>query len=137
MTTPLRNAVFDAIGGALLDDRREKTLACRVLMRLCVIDGALYPNERAVLDATMARHGLGSDEQRRIGAEMAALLGQPADPDAVADAQVPVETLVASLPKPALAELWIHLEHGAWADGVLVPAESWLLDLVRRHLQHD
>lgn len=134
MTTPLRNAVFDAIGGALLEDRREKTLACRVLMRLCVVDGALHPNERAVLDATMARHGLGSDEQRRIGAEMAALLGQSADPEAIAAAQVPVESLVASLPAAALAELWTHLEHGAWADGVLVPAESALLDLVRRHL---
>ena len=134
MTSQLRNAVFDALGDVLLEDRREKILATRVLMRLCVVDGELHPAEQAVLEATMARHGLASDEQLRIRAEMSALLGQSAGPEATADARTPIEELVAALPGPALAELWTHLEHGAWADGKIVPAESWFLDLVRRHL---
>lgn len=138
MNTLLRNAVFDAIGGVLLEDRREKTVACRLLMRLCVSDGQLHPAEQAVLDATMTRYGLGPHERSRIGAEMAALLGGGAhattDPQAAADAAVGLDALIGQLPPVALRELWAHLEHGAWADGEVVAAEAWFLDVVRRHL---
>ncbi len=134
----LQRAVFDVIRGALEDDRREKTLASRLLMRMCVIDGALHPAEHAVLDSTMARHGLDGEARRRIGAEMATLLGHAPDPalaaQAAADAACDVDSLVAQLPASALGELAAHLEHGAWADGEIVPAERWLLERVQQHL---
>ncbi len=137
MVTAQQRAVFDALGGALSDDREEKTLSCRILMRLCVIDGELHPNEQMVLEATMIRHGLDAGARGRIAAEMAVLLHNPgatSDPDATAAAATPVLGLISRLSAAALTELLVHLEHGAWADGRIVPAEAWLLNTVRCHL---
>lgn len=132
--TDLRRAVFDALGDALLEDRREKILACRLLARICCIDGELHPAERIVLESTMARHGLRGDERERIEAEMRVLLGQVGDTTATADAGADTDALIAALTSAALQELLVHLEHGAWADGRLVPAESAFLDRVRARL---
>jgi len=132
--TGLRRAVFEALDDVLLEDRREKMLACRLLARICVVDGELHPAERVVLDSTMARHGLGGDERERIEAEMRVLLGENGDAIAVTDAAADTESLIVALDPAALAELLVHLEHGAWADGRLVPAESDFLDRVRARL---
>lgn len=132
--TDLRRAVFEALDDVLLEDRREKMLACRLLARICVVDGELHPAERVVLDSTMARHGLRGDERERIEAEMRVLLGAHGDAVAVADAAADTDGLIGELTPAALTELLVHLEHGAWADGQLVPAESAFLDRVRARL---
>lgn len=133
------HALFDALGAVLAEDRVEKTLACRILMRLCIIDDELHPAEEAFLDATMSRYGLGSDERQAIARERMVLSGAaPSDPtEDLATARLaaaePLEALLTALPTAARAELWTHLQHGAWADGKLVPAESSFLDAVQRH----
>lgn len=139
MTSASRHALFDALGAVLAEDRAEKTLACRILMRLCIVDAELHPAEQAFLDATMGRYGLGSDERIAIAFERMVLLGTaPAEPvDEITRARQraaePLAQLLDALPRAARAELWTHLEHGAWADGKLVPAESELLAVVQRH----
>jgi hypothetical protein len=133
--TDLQRAVFDALGDALQEDRHEKILLCRLLARLCVIDGELHPAERVVLDATMVRYALRGDERQRIDAEMRVLLGEAGDAPAIADAAADVDALIGTLAAAALRELLVHLEHGAWADGKLVPAETAFMDRVRARLQ--
>lgn len=133
------HALFEALGAVLAEDRAEKVLACRILMRLCIADDELHPAEVAFLDATMSRYGLGSDERQTIALERLVLCNiAPADPAtdlsaARIAAAAPLEHLLDALPKAARAELWTHLEHGAWADGKLVPAETRFLEVVARH----
>lgn len=139
MSSDSRFALLDALGAVLAEDRAEKLLACRVLMRLCIADAELHPLEDAFLDATMARYGLGGDERSAIACERMVLLGTaPPDPgEALACARQraaePLAQLLDALPAAARSDLWIHLQHGAWADGKLVPAESAFLEVVARH----
>ncbi len=129
--TALRLSVFSAIEGALRDDREEKVLCCRILLRLLVSDGVLDDRERALLDATMTRHGLDASAQARIWAEL-----DPAttDPALVAARAEPLEHLLDRLPPSALQELLQYLEWGAWADGQLVAPEVAILQAVRARL---
>ncbi|MBX7080731.1 MAG: hypothetical protein K1X88_16155 [Nannocystaceae bacterium] len=129
-------AVFDALASVLHEDRQEKFLAARVLMRLLVSDGALHPSERTMLDTTMDRFGLDLGRRAAIWAESIVLL-QPdsvADPQVAAAAAQPLEQLVAALPRAAAQELLAHLHHGAWADGVVVQAEQAVIAAVERRL---
>jgi Tellurite resistance protein TerB len=129
--TALRVSVFSAIDGALRDDREEKLLCCRILVRLLVADGALDPREHALLTATMQRHGLDEEGRTRVWAEI-----DPAQVGAAVDAAraEPLERLLDRLPPTALTELLQYLEWGAWADGQLVPAETAILEVVRARL---
>ncbi|MBC8070894.1 MAG: TerB family tellurite resistance protein [Deltaproteobacteria bacterium] len=128
-TTALRMSVFSAIDGALRDDREEKVLCCRILMRLLVADGTLDPRERTLLEATMERHGLDGEHRARIWAEL-----DPSAELATAARAEPLDTLLDRLPATALAELEQYLEWGAWADGQVVPAEQAILETVRARL---
>jgi tellurite resistance protein TerB len=128
-TTALRMSVFSAIDGALRDDREEKVLCCRILMRLLIADGSLDPRERTLLETTMERHGLDGEHRARIWAEL-----DPAA-DTVAGARAEsLDALLDRLPVTALAELEQYLEWGAWADGQVVQAEQAILDTVRARL---
>jgi len=132
-TTALRICVFDAIDSALRDDRSEKVLCCRILLRMLVADGSLDPREQALLEATMQRHGLDGATRARVWAE----LGDPAaltDPTLVAARAEPLDTLLDRLPHEALRELLQYLEWGAWADGQLVAAEVAILQTVQARL---
>ncbi|MFO0632855.1 MAG: hypothetical protein U0168_08400 [Nannocystaceae bacterium] len=116
-------AVFDVLASVLHEDRQEKFLACRVLMRLLVSDGALHPSERTMLDATMDRFGIDLGRRATIWAESIVLPSPQRRRSAGrrAAAQL-LDQLVAALPWAAAQELLAHLHHGAWADGVVVPA---------------
>ncbi len=129
-------AVFDVLASVLHEDRQEKFLACRVLMRLLVSDGALHPSERTMLDATMDRFGIDLGRRATIWAESIVLL-EPhsvADPQVAAAAAQPLDQLVAALPRAAAQELLAHLHHGAWADGVVVPAEQAVIAAVQQRV---
>ena len=129
--TALRISVFSAIEGALRDDHEEKVLCCRILLRLLVADGWVDDRERALLEATMDRHGIDGDTRARIWAE---LDPQVVDPSIVVARAEPLEQLLDRLPRDALSELLQYLEWGAWADGQLVPAEIAILQTVRARL---
>jgi hypothetical protein len=121
--TTMRLSVFSAIDGALRDDRDEKVLCCRILLRLLVADGSLDDRERVLLEATMDRHGLDGPTRAWIWAEL--------DPAARAET---LEQLLDRLHPDALHELLQYLEWGAWADGQVVPAEAAILQAVRTRL---
>lgn len=132
----LRAAALAAIEEVLRDDRREKYLACRVLMRLMVADGELEARERTMLEATMDRCCLDLATRGAIWAESLLLLspGSVADATVHAAAAQPLDALLDGIAPAGLEELLVHLHHGAWADGEAVAAEQGIIARVAQRL---
>lgn len=131
-----RAAALAAIEEVLRDDRREKYLACRVLMRLLVADGVLKARERTMLEATMDRCCLDLATRGAIWAESLLLLspGSVADPTVHAAAAQSLDALLDGIAPAGLEELLVHLHHGAWADGEAVAAEQGVIARVEQRL---
>jgi hypothetical protein len=102
------------VADALADDRAEKLACCRVIARLLAADGALDATERAFLDETMQRHGLGASECDQVLSPTGTL-----------------EDDLAAVGPDAREELMRYLEAAAALDGRLAPEEAAILERVR------